>query len=218
MMGNPTDPASGFSMLELLVALSVGLVFALAGWSFQQTQARELGDQAAALDATDRIRSTMDFMAREIRKAGYDPKMTALIVPGSKGVSEARSDRLAVQWDKSENGAIEPDATDPNPESVLYSYDSTDSQILRTVNGAAQTLIRNVPSGGLVFEYFDILGNQLTPITVVGQSSPLLDAVQRDLIAFVRVRLQVQAVGTTRPTTLKQTARVTVRNRIIDKL
>ncbi|MGH7819328.1 MAG: PilW family protein [Candidatus Binatia bacterium] len=208
------DHDDGFSALELLVATVVALVFSIAGWSFQRTQAVELHDQSASLDATERIRAAMGFMAREIRRAGYDPRLTALIVPGTKGISVARSDRILVEFDANQNGAIDADADDPGAESVLYSYDSANRRIVRTAGGAAETLITGVPPGGFTLEYFDLLGN---PLPLVGLP-PALDFVQRDLIALVRINLRVEAVASSRPETLGLASRVTVRQRILDKL
>ncbi|MGH7858415.1 MAG: PilW family protein, partial [Candidatus Binatia bacterium] len=198
----------GFSLLELLVAAGVALTFALAGWSFQRSQARELSNQSATIDATDATRAAMAFLATEIRQAGYDPRQSALVTAGSRGIREARAERLLIEFDANGNGTIDANAVDPNAESILYSYDATDRRIGRTVGGVDQTLVSNVPAGGFVLEYLDTLGNVLTPAGIPAA----LAAAQRDLVASVRVSLRLDADGTNVPTQLRMRSRMTLRN------
>lgn len=216
----------GFSILELLVAAILATVFALSAWGFQRAQGRELSNQAASIDATDRLRSAMTFLSREIRQAGYDPRLTALVTAGGKGIREAGARALWIEWDANENGTIDATATDPLPESVLYAYDTGGQRILRTIDGVGETLVGNVPEGGFELEYFDVSGNPL-PFTEtiavatgaggVTVTTPALGAAQRDLVAFVRLRLRMTALTTT-PSTLGLSSRVTVRNRVLDRL
>lgn len=206
--------AAGFSITEFMVTMMISLAISASGWAFYRTQLRALGDQSSALDAGEGARAAMGFMAREIRRAGFDPLESALVVAGAKGVSDARSDRLLIQWDANSSGAIDPNASDPNAESVLYTYDSTSQQILRTVSGVTETLIKNVPAGGLAFEYFDGNGNALVP----SGSPAQLTAAQRDAVAVILLELQVQAVRTTQQKTVKLSARAALRNRVLARL
>lgn len=211
--------AKGFTIVELLVATVISLVLSAAGWTFYRSQLRALIDQSARLDADEAARAAVAFMAREIRKAGLDPLAdppagVAFTTPGAKGVSDARPERLLVQWDKNSSGAIETGAADPDAESVEYSYDGVNQQILRTVNGTAQALIKNVAAGGLSFRYFDANGNVLTPT-----GSPAeLSASDRDAVAVILVSLTVQAARATQPTAVKLSARATLRNRVLGRL
>ncbi|MGH7860473.1 MAG: hypothetical protein ACREQY_24345, partial [Candidatus Binatia bacterium] len=111
------------------------------------------------------------------------------------------------------SGAIEPGASDPLPEVVTYARSS--GQIVRTVNGSTQTLISNVPDGGLRFQYYKRDG---TPIAL-GAPPAALTAAQRDSVAFVRVHIGVQVDGTrTTPAIVEMSARAALRNRILDRL
>jgi prepilin-type N-terminal cleavage/methylation domain-containing protein len=204
---------NGFTMLELLVATAVALGFALAGWSFQRTQAQELSNQTATIDATDTIRAATGFLASELRQAGYDPRLAALTTAGSRGISDARSDQLWIQFDTDGDGTISAAAIDPNAESVLYLYDSIQRTVTRTVASSTETLITDVYPGGFGFEYFDANGNALTP----SGSPDALTAAQRDLVASVRIRLRVSA-DTSAPSTLQMASRVALRNRVLDTL
>lgn len=201
----------GLSIIELLVAMVVALMFALAGWMFQRAQAHELSNQVAEIDGTEKIRSALWFLSREIRGAGTDPLLVALTTAGSTGISEARQDRLLVQFDTNSDGVIDPNATDPDAESVLYTYNGGNQSIQRTVAGVTQTLITDVPGSGLQLTYYDSAGNELVP----AGSPATLSSSQRDLVAFVRVRLRVISETRPFPTTLRLSSRVTIRNRIL---
>jgi type IV pilus assembly protein PilW len=223
---------SGFGLIELMVSVGIGLVFGLAGLNYYRGQTRALTTQSAMVDATDKLRAAMTFMTREIRLAGYDPKQTAMTVSGTKGIVDARSDFLWIQFDRDESGAIQTNATDPSAESVAYAYDSANQQIVRTVAGVTQTLIKNVPPGTFSFQYFDINGNAMTlgslsftapsglPSAIasaVGAEQAVL-ASQRDQIALVRLSFQVQTVGLTPTVNLSLSSRVSVPARTTDRL
>jgi type IV pilus assembly protein PilW len=225
-------PKGGFTLTELLVSMLIGSVFGLAGLNYYRGQTRSLTTQSAMVDATDKLRAAMTFMTREIRLAGYDPKQTAMTVSGTKGVIDARSDFLWIQFDRNENGAIDASATDPSAESISYAYDAANQQILRTVAGVTQTLIKNVPAGSFAFQYFDANGNALTlgnvsftapsglPSAIASAASAEqgVIATQRDQIALVRVAFQVQTVGLTPTVNLTLSSRVSVPARTMDRL
>ena len=223
---------SGFTLIELLVSVGVSLVFGLAGLNYYRGQTRALSTQSAMVDATDKLRAAMTFMTREIRLAGYDPQQTAMTVSGTKGIIDARSDFLWIQFDRDENGTIQTSATDPTAESVAYAYDSANQQIVRTVAGVTQTLIKNVPAGTFSFQYFDINGNAVTlgslslsapsglPSAIVSAvaAEQAVIATQRDQIALVRLSFQVQTVGLTPTVNLSLSSRVSVPARTTDRL
>lgn len=223
---------SGLTLPELLVAMAVGLVFGLAGFSYYRSQTMALSTHSAMVDATDKVRAAMTFLTREIRLAGYDSKQTAMTVNGQKGIVDARSDFLWIQFDRNESGAIQTDATDPSAEAIAYSYDSANRQILRTVAGVTQTLIKNVPPGSFSFQYFDINGNSSTmgsvaftapaglPSAVASAASAeqAVIATQRDQIALIRVSFQVQTTALTPPVNLTLSSRVSVPARTPDRL
>ena len=68
----------GFTIIELLVSMGVAAGFAVAATSFYRGEVRALVDHSATLDATDKVRAAMAFLTREVRNAGYDPRLTAL--------------------------------------------------------------------------------------------------------------------------------------------
>jgi prepilin-type N-terminal cleavage/methylation domain-containing protein len=205
---------AGFTLHEVLVALAISAVISLVGWTFYRHQLRDLTRQSAGLDAFDKARAAMGFIARDIRAAGYDPMLTALIVPTFKGIREAGADRIHIEWDRDESGVLDTAATDPDAESVRYSYDSATRRILRTVNGVTTPLVENVPPGGFSLRYFNLLGNEITTTGL----PPLVGSLSRDLIASVRLTLRVETNGVTPVSSYVLASRISVRARIVDRL
>ena len=205
---------SGFTMYELLVALAISLIVSLAGWGFYHHELRELTRQSANLDAVDKVRAATAFIAREIRAAGYDPRLTALLVPTLKGIREAKGDTIHLEWDRNGSGTIDTTAVDPDAESIRYSYDSANRAILRTVNGVTTTFVKNVPAGGFSLRYYNLLGTEI-PLTGV---PPIIAAVSRDLIVSVVLKIRVETSGVTPTVPFTMASRVAVRARIIDRL
>ena len=205
---------SGFTMYELLVALASSLIVSLAGWGFYHHELRELSRQSANLDAVDKVRAATAFIAREIRAAGYDPRLTALVVSTLKGIREAEGDTIHLEWDRDGSGTIDTTAVDPDAESIRYSYDSTNRAILRTVNGVTTTFVNNVPSGGFSLRYYNIAGNEIPSAGV----PPIIAAASRDLIVSVALKIRVETSGVTPAVPFTMASRVAVRARIIDRL
>jgi len=200
----------GFTITELIVAMAMSLFVSLAGWGFYSSQLKSLSTQSNELDAAESARSALAFMAYEIRLAGLDPLDTAFATAGLTGVSQARSSRMDIQFDRDSSGDVDDDLADPAAESVSYTYDAANQRIVRTVDGDEQALIRNVPLGGLSFVYYDKNGNLLPFV-----GSPLaLSSADRDRIAVVAINVQVQK----KDSTITLSARSTLRNRVLERL
>ncbi len=235
----PRRTSHGFTLTELLVTMVIVAVTGLAGLGYYRSQMRVLSTHSATLEATDKVRAAMAFVSRELREAGYDRNATALTTIGFKGIRYAGPNGIWIEFDQSGSGAIDPNAADPYAESIIYSYDSTNRQILRTVAGVSQTLVEDVPAGSFTFQYYDAAGiplamdtaASLSPVpagypsvpspvsqALTGGGTQMVSAANRDLIALVRVNLQVETVGTTPTTSLSLSARVSVPNRLLDRL
>jgi type IV pilus assembly protein PilW len=191
--------AAGFTILELLVAAAMSLVLGAAGFFFFRAQLRSLTDQSALLDAVEGARAALDFRANDIRSASLKP--TGSCSTCGAGLSSARSDTITVAWDANSNGTL--DAT----ESITYAYNSGTKTVTRTINGTTTTLISNVPSGGLSFQYLQSDGSAAAmsgnPASVTTPAN----------VTTVLVAVQVQAKKATNPWNTTLASRVTLRNR-----
>lgn len=62
---------SGFSLVELMIAITLGLFVLVALTSFSMAQLRQHGESALAIRLTQDIRTTHSIIAREVRRAGF---------------------------------------------------------------------------------------------------------------------------------------------------
>jgi prepilin-type N-terminal cleavage/methylation domain-containing protein len=197
----------GFTLTELLVATAISFVLGSAGFLFFRTQLRSLTDQAAGLDAIEGARAALDFMANDIRMAGANPAGTWTPAANSclKGLSSARTSSLTLSWDANSDGSISADET------ITYSYNAANKQVVRTVNGSSAVLIKN--ASGLTFQYF----KGATAAAMSGSPAQVTTA-DCDVVTSIRVTVQVSAARATTPTTVTVAARVALRNRVLQNI
>lgn len=160
---SPWRPAGerGFSLVELLIAMAVGLVVLGAAYSVFTLQNKTFGNQEELVAMQQNVRAGMDMMAREIGMAGYDPAgvncfkcspLTYIFF----GVT-VNASQLQIQADLDGNGSID----SASQENVIYIFDEANYRITRNIGGGAQSFVENVQS--LTFEYLD--GNGSVTVT-----------------------------------------------------
>jgi prepilin-type N-terminal cleavage/methylation domain-containing protein len=71
VIGRRSNPSAGFTLVELLVALSVFAVIAVAVTVVLMTSAHQKQRTTQRLEADQAARAALDLMARDIRSAGY---------------------------------------------------------------------------------------------------------------------------------------------------
>jgi Tfp pilus assembly protein PilW len=92
--------------MEMLVAMSVAAVVCVGAVSFVRAQAQAIHTQMAQTDVDDQTRGVVEFMAREIRLAGYNPQCILAPAPVTAIVSADPQD-LRIQYDLNENGVLD---------------------------------------------------------------------------------------------------------------
>lgn len=94
----------GFSLIELLVGLVVGLIVVGAVTSFTVTMLRSNTQNIQSSRLTQDLRTAMSLVSREVRRAGYDAAaVSRLGVPSRAGLPSALSDYVTLQ---ASNGCI----------------------------------------------------------------------------------------------------------------
>jgi type IV pilus assembly protein PilW len=199
--------SGGFTLTELLIATAISFVLGGAGFLFFRTQLRSLTDQAAGLDAIEGARAALDFMANDIRMAGANPAGTWSPAANSclKGLSSAQSSSLTVRWDANSDGSVNA------AETITYSYDAANKQVVRTVNGSSAVLINDAL--GLTFQYF-----KGTAAAAMSGSPSQVTTADCDAVTSVQVTVLVSAARATTPTTVSVGARIALRNRVLGNL
>jgi len=172
--GRRRNGQAGFTLTELLVATTLGLVLLANVGSFHRFQLFALRNQATQLQIQTDARNFADLFAREVRRAGMNPTCAA----GISGIVEATSSLLHFQADLDSSGAI-----DGANEDVTYRYNADANTVRRTANGVTDTLLSGTNLSGSRVRYFNAANAELVP------SSGGLSAAQR--AAVVRVRLEL---------------------------
>ena len=129
--------ARGFSLVEMLIAMAVGMVVLGAMYGVFNIQSKTLGNQEEIVAMQQSVRAGMDMMAREIGMAGYNPAGATLV-----GVTYDTT-QLRIMADL--NG--DTDTGDENEDIVYKHYNSSEYpyQIKRkTGGGDFQPFVENV--------------------------------------------------------------------------
>jgi type IV pilus assembly protein PilW len=155
--------AAGFTLMELLVSMAIGLVViaSVAGTFTAQTRQNTAEEQIVQMQQN--VRGALDLMVREIQMAGYKPNGGTVT-----GVTYATS-QLEIQADMDGNGSI--NMASGSEEDIIYAYDSVNLQITRKLgsSGAAQLLADNVTA--FTFSYLDTNGSATTTSSLIRKVS-----------------------------------------------
>lgn len=146
---------SGYSLIELLIAIAVGSVILTLVVGFLYSQQQIHVTHNAVVDMQQGARTALTLMTREIRMAGYDPT-------GSAGaeIEQADVDSFTFTTDSDGNGTLMVDSTtwEPN-ERIRYAINTNGDLGRATGAGNLNAIAYNVDA--LEFVYLDENGNRL---------------------------------------------------------
>jgi len=154
MMNNAKN-AKGFTLIEILFALFIGLLLLSTVYFSMisgQKSSAALEDKVVAQQDT---RAVLELMALEIGMASYNPNFVTGIWrnPGDcvnasanqtyRGIQTATINSITVEMDIGESGAV----GDSGNEIIAYVYDTANERITRQTNcGGAQSFLGDVPA------------------------------------------------------------------------
>jgi type IV pilus assembly protein PilW len=160
---------SGFTLLELLIAMTIGLIVLGSIFSSFTTQKKsyELQEQITVMEQN--LRVPIDFITRDLRNAGYNPTedltigTSVGIVPG--GGINITANSIRILSDLNGDGD-----TGDTGEDVDYSLDGTDytDGITFDIDRNGQPLVQNVTA--LTFKYYDSTGTEITTLPITGDN------------------------------------------------
>lgn len=133
----------GFSLVELLIALFISSVMAVAIFNLFIAQNKSFSVQDQVTEMQQNIRAALSIMVKEIRMAGYDPTGKA-----GAGIVTANPDSIAFTMDLNRDA----NCNDFN-EYITYSLYASDDGI-RKLGRKAKKREHNAP----VAEYIEALG------------------------------------------------------------
>jgi len=165
---NLRNNRDGFSLVELMIAMAVGLVVLGAMYSVFTVQHKIFTTQEDYVELQQSLRAAMEMMTREIGMAGYNPTGTS-----GAGIVSATSNSINFTLDITDNtgnGPPDGDTNDSN-ENITYSlYTSGGAQKLgrkSTAGAANQPVAENITA--LSFAYGT--GNRVITVTITGRTA-----------------------------------------------
>jgi type II secretory pathway component PulJ len=177
----------GYTVVEVLVSIALGLV-ALGGFTaFNRFQLFALRNQAAQIDLQLAARTVVDLIAREVRRTGMDP----LCSKSFEAIRRASSSEIRVRSDLNGNGSI-----GSGDENIRYRYNSSSRAIERITSTGTDVLLEDVDPGSFMLSYYDANGTPLSPDWWGDEDDVLtsfgyLSSAQRAAVRRVRIRLSL---------------------------
>ncbi len=148
----------GVSLVELMIALAIGVVVIYGINEFTVSQQESYSRQEKIQEVQQSVRVAMMLMSKEIRQAGYDPDADCL--PDTN--ANSTPDGLSATSASSTITINTCTTTSPNWDKVIYTRDATDNTITRETtpctsvpcagtSGGAQPIAEDIT--GLSFTY-----------------------------------------------------------------
>jgi prepilin-type N-terminal cleavage/methylation domain-containing protein len=166
----------GFTLPELLVAMTIAMVVSLAAFSLIEFVMKQTGQATGRIDATQRGRTAMETITRQLRSQVCLPSGTPSMVNRTGNLTDAANVSFFVDFG---------DGSDPTkaPDLHTLSFDAANQQILETdiVGGKNANPVTDLPYSGTpvkkplltdvvgladgtpVFRYYAYDGTALTP-------------------------------------------------------
>jgi type IV pilus assembly protein PilW len=161
IMRPPRKSCHGFTLVEMMVSMGIGMVVMAAVATTFRSQTRVYNAQEQINEMEQNARGALDVIGRELKMAGYRPTGTALT-----GVTYSAS-QLQIQADVNGDGLLTPVASEPN-EILIYVLDNTNKQITRKDGtNSAQVLADNITQ--FVVDYLDSSGTSTTSTANIRQ-------------------------------------------------
>jgi type IV pilus assembly protein PilW len=146
------NTSRGLTLIELMIALSIGMIILGALTSTFILQRKAYNTQEQIIEMTQIARAAMDMIDREVRMAGYFNPANPMQRDSSSnphfvGIPNTIA-RLEILSDLTEDGE-----TDGENEKIIYTFDSAKKMIRRNTGGGAQPFAENIQA--FTFLYFD---------------------------------------------------------------
>ncbi len=153
------NTSRGLTLIELLIALSIGMIVLGALTATFVLQRKAYSTQEQVIEMTQIARAAMDMIGREARMAGYFNSANPMQRDSSSdphfvGIPATLS-RLEILADLTGDG----DTDDAN-EHIIYTFDAAKRMIRRNTGGGAQPFAENIQAFSFMF-----LGRNGNPVT-----------------------------------------------------
>jgi type IV pilus assembly protein PilW len=162
------DKICGFTLVELLVSMLVGLLILYFVYNAFTIHNQQFNAQELGVEKLQSARVGLDFVMRELRLAGYNPTGNLTACKGTNtatntpcaGIVAIANNSISFTADLNGNGNLTPDGANPD-ENITYDVftSGNETYLGRTSNGVRQPLAMNITA--LSLNYYDG-SNQIT--------------------------------------------------------
>lgn len=171
---NCKNQPKGFTLIELMIAMAVGLVVLSAVYAVFTVQNKQLNKQEQIALMQQNARMAMDMMTREIMMAGYGATSALPRCSGTTtatnmpcvGITAGNANSISFSADLDGDEDLTADSSNPN-ENITYDI-YTSSGILalgRVTNGTRAPVVENISA--LTFAYRDAAGVGTTNLLLI---------------------------------------------------
>jgi type IV pilus assembly protein PilW len=148
---------SGFTLIEVLIALVVTMIIMGGAYSAFNGYQKQTTIQTNVSDAQQTLRAAMDFMVREVRMAGYDPESDRNTGIEDVSIDAANNSSIEFTFAVDSDGDGNIDGTDR----IIYSIadmpisapDGTFDLAREENGGGRQLMAKSIISLGLAYAY-----------------------------------------------------------------
>ncbi|MGD9973359.1 MAG: PilW family protein [Desulfatirhabdiaceae bacterium] len=169
-MRNHSKYISGYSLIELMIAMTIGLVILGAIGTLFVMQQESTSDQARIIEMQENLRVGMDIMSRELLMAGYDPYKNDPSKAKTTGILTANANSIRIAYAEDENNDGDTDDSGEYKD-ITYTIDTTNKELKREINsGGAQPLALNINSLSLSYDSSTLADIRSIEITLTAQS------------------------------------------------
>ncbi len=125
----------GFGLIELMIALVAGLIVSLAAVTFMGASLKSNSEFVRATRLEQELRSNLDFVTRELRRAGYDQNAMAYVNLPSSSTASSPFNQIYII------------SANSNRSCVIYTYDRLPGTAGTVdLNNGEIRAVRRVPS------------------------------------------------------------------------
>lgn len=149
----PPQFKSGFTLVEMMIALALSAIAVLAVFTYSSMSLRTFGNQERVANVQQSVRAALDMMVRDIRMAGYDPSAFSSGPSSGIGILAASENMLQFTVDLNADNV-----DNKGLENLTYFFESATNRLRFKEGGKAypQTFVDHVSA--LKFEYLNANG------------------------------------------------------------
>ncbi len=162
--------AEGITLIELMIAMVICGLMTAAMYKVYGSVSRTATTQGVIVGVQQDLRGGLDFIANDIRMAGFDPQSRGIF-----GIELAANNKIRFTSDMNMNGAVDMigfgavDAAGNDIAAEWITYELVGTELRLRLNEAtgsdvSETLLDNV--AGLQFDYYRADGTLLAPVVV----------------------------------------------------